>query len=180
MSSQREHIPPADRWQLVNYLPSIQLLLAEPLSPAAAEPPQPVISESKPPPPKGQEHGGVRDGKQVFEMRCGICHSTETRNLGVGSGLQELLQWPPHILVGRHRGPRAYRPADSATDQTGRGGRMPSSRSAAFRSGPRLSEDLLSTSGCAPLFPNQAQPMELLDNKKAARNNRAHRRRVSE
>jgi len=92
-------IPPAERWDLVNFLRSIattapdQSISQAPAAPVPASIPRTAEMETK-----EETQGDVARGRQVFEANCRLCHSAETEEIIVGPGLKGLFHWPPHAL----------------------------------------------------------------------------------
>ena len=105
MPSQRERIPPQERWDIVNYLRSIAApapegVPAPPSAPTSVAPRPsqesgaPQVSTAAPVRPSGD----VARGKAVFEGHCQICHNVDSREDLVGPGLKDLFRWPAHTL----------------------------------------------------------------------------------
>jgi mono/diheme cytochrome c family protein len=90
-------IPPAERWDLVNYLRSIAIAAPDQNISQALGAPAP---SSPPAEQRGKQEakGDAARGKQVFEANCQLCHSADTEEMTVGPGLKGLFHWPPHML----------------------------------------------------------------------------------
>ena len=96
-------IPPAERWDVVNYLRSIATPVEqESAMPDTARTPAPPAPES----PAQASDGGPQQlpagdparGKDIFEAHCALCHDPTSDVEIVGPGLKGLFQWPSHEL----------------------------------------------------------------------------------
>jgi mono/diheme cytochrome c family protein len=104
MPSQRERVPPSERWDIVNYLRSIA-----PTEPRADQPPASPTVSSAPPTEEKQAPatapqsspgapGDAARGRAVFEAHCQVCHYADSAEELVGPGLRGLFTWPADTL----------------------------------------------------------------------------------
>ncbi|HWP83711.1 MAG TPA: cytochrome c [Terriglobia bacterium] len=96
-------IPPAERWDIVNYLRSIAAAVPVEMpvsgpAPARAAPAAPSQADGEAGSESTSYQGEAARGKAVFEAHCALCHDPSSDAQIVGPGLKRLFHWPPHQL----------------------------------------------------------------------------------
>ena len=109
MPARGTQMAPAERWDLVNFLRSLQepapqesqaseastTLLAQQANEGSKEGGN---QEPAKEPAKEQAKGDPAKGKEFFDANCTICHIADSDQALIGPGLKNLFHWPPHKL----------------------------------------------------------------------------------
>ena len=96
MPPQGYRIPGKERWDVVNFLRSIQenVPANEKAESSTSILPSPK-AESR---AKTEVQGDPARGRAVFEANCQLCHYADSEETNIGPGLKGLFHWPPHKL----------------------------------------------------------------------------------